>query len=415
MINSSEIGLIPVQHPPQRSEPQDLTVAGSSQPTTPQAHTVDMHSSPARSPLVENNPSPTSTIKPDDTNLQRQSQGQLQASVHTADVQLVGEAGVQIKRKRGRPRKYNYEPAFSSQVLSPSHNRLSLPTNLSEVKSSGILAADSEPVEPAKKIRMGRPPAKNNSAPNGNVSETPKNNLEIRDSAQNTTANNGEHEKPKSQPQQLPAKHQQQQQQPTSPNPQIHQTAQQQSHEVVQIKHQPATSTQSKVLTYPPQQPSTMNGHLANGGINTSITVNTPAGHSTSTVSIAASSGPLAPLAMKTTMLMDYYNNPFIRTHIPGPGAALVTPPLQPINPTHFAAGSVAGAPNSSMAYSTVDMDLLQRLLPQVGAAVSATRAGGYPGPHTWTKEMVASFISMLPGCQNAASAFIENVKFCLL
>ncbi|KAM7532699.1 hypothetical protein Aperf_G00000130257 [Anoplocephala perfoliata] len=422
MVNSTEIGLIPVQHQPQRNEPQDLTVPGPSHPTTPQTNAVDLHpssSSPARSPLTENNPSPVS-MKPDETSLQRQSQGQPQTSVPAPDVHPLGDAGVQVKRKRGRPRKYNYEPAFSSQIPSPSH-RLSLPTNLPDVKPIGILAAESEAVEPAKKIRLGRPHAKSSSAPNGNISETPKNNLEIRGSVQNTNVNNGETsiieapiiETPKSQPQQLPPSkqhhHHHHQQQPTSPNAPVHQTAQQQSHEVVQIKHQSPTSNQSKVLTYPPQQPSTINGHLANGGINTSTTVNTTSGHSNPTVTIAASSGPLAPLAMKTTMLMDHYNSPFVRTHIQGPAAALVTHPPQPIHPAHFATAPVAGAPNPSMACSTVDIDLLQRLLPQVGAAVAATRAGGYPGPHTWTKEMVASFISMLPGCQNAASAFIEN------
>ncbi|VDP68348.1 unnamed protein product [Schistosoma curassoni] len=55
------------------------------------------------------------------------------------------------------------------------------------------------------------------------------------------------------------------------------------------------------------------------------------------------------------------------------------------------------------------DFDLMGRLLPQAGAAIRAAKVAGLPGPHSWNPNVVANFISTLPGCKQFACKFIEN------
>lgn len=56
-------------------------------------------------------------------------------------------------------------------------------------------------------------------------------------------------------------------------------------------------------------------------------------------------------------------------------------------------------------------VNLIGRLLPQTEAAVSAARVAGLPGPHAWTTQVVADFVASLPGCQNLAPIFIEHAS----
>ncbi|CAH8622929.1 unnamed protein product [Schistosoma mattheei] len=55
------------------------------------------------------------------------------------------------------------------------------------------------------------------------------------------------------------------------------------------------------------------------------------------------------------------------------------------------------------------DFDLMGRLLPQAGAAIRAAKVAGLPGPHSWSPNVVANFISTLPGCKQFSCKFIEN------
>ncbi|KAH8864555.1 Lethal(3)malignant brain tumor-like protein 3 [Schistosoma japonicum] len=55
------------------------------------------------------------------------------------------------------------------------------------------------------------------------------------------------------------------------------------------------------------------------------------------------------------------------------------------------------------------DVDLMGRLLPQAGAAIRAAKVAGLPGPHSWNPNVVANFISTLPGCKQFACKFTEN------
>ncbi|VDL61409.1 unnamed protein product [Hymenolepis diminuta] len=395
MMDASEIGLIPVHQQQQPgSESHDLSV----QPTTPEAPTLGLNSPPVGSPIMDNHPSPASLGKHEESTVRHSHPH----SIHASEGGAMNLSG-QIKRKRGRPRKYNYDPAFPPQVPVTSA-RLSLPASLTDIKPAGLMSPESE-AEPAKKPRLGRPPLK----------EAPKSpNVDVSDSAV-TADTNGEHqEKSKiNQPQQQLGSsqqqennhpHQQKQQQNQSP---VQQHAQKSAanHETAPNKHQSASArpvTQSStILAYSPLP---INGHGPAIGVTTTpASTNTSApGQPVPSVPQATTNAATGPVTMKNAaLMMDYYNSPFITTQLTGPAAALMPPQpptTQPIQP-----------PNPAAAYSTVDINLLQRLLPQVGAAVAATRSGGYPGPHTWTKEMVASFISMLSGCQSAASAFIEN------
>nr|VZI39546.1 unnamed protein product [Spirometra erinaceieuropaei] len=77
--------------------------------------------------------------------------------------------------------------------------------------------------------------------------------------------------------------------------------------------------------------------------------------------------------------------------------AATSVPPAVPT-----AAASVA-------ALAACETNLISRLLPQAEAAVCAARAAGLCGPHAWTPDMVAAFITTLPGCQSLAPVFAEN------
>ncbi|VDO03653.1 unnamed protein product [Rodentolepis nana] len=391
MMDASEIGLIPVHQQQQpRSESHDLSI----QPTTPEAPpTLSLNSPPVGSPMMDNHPSPASLGKLDD-NTMRHSHPH---SVHTPEGGSAMNLSGQIKRKRGRPRKYNYDPAFPPQVPVTSA-RLSLPASLTDMKAAGLMSSASD-AEPAKRARVGRPPLK----------ETPKSpNVDISESAVAADANGEHQEKSKvNQHHQHLASQQQENNHPQQQQQQNHSSVQHHAQKPLSNnetnKHQAAaarSATQSStIIAY--SLP--INGHGSAIGLTTSATVTDASAPSQALSSVPQTTSNVATgtVSMKAALMMDYYNSPFITTQFSGPAAALMSPPPPTNLPTQ--------SPNPASAYSTVDINLLYRLLPQVTAAVTATRSGGYPGPHTWTKEMVASFISMLSGCQNAASAFIEN------
>lgn len=81
--------------------------------------------------------------------------------------------------------------------------------------------------------------------------------------------------------------------------------------------------------------------------------------------------------------------------------AFIVAPPSVP--------PGVSATAASAAALAACETNLLGRLLPQAEAAVCAARAAGLCGPHAWTPDMVAAFITTLPGCQSLASVFAEN------
>ncbi|KAF6777207.1 hypothetical protein AHF37_03213 [Paragonimus kellicotti] len=62
-----------------------------------------------------------------------------------------------------------------------------------------------------------------------------------------------------------------------------------------------------------------------------------------------------------------------------------------------------------SMDTRSDDLDLLGRLLPQTQAALRASKVAGLAGPHVWNVEMVGSFVSTLPGCRQFATKFTDN------
>lgn len=75
-----------------------------------------------------------------------------------------------------------------------------------------------------------------------------------------------------------------------------------------------------------------------------------------------------------------------------------------------LSSSSYINAPVSSLNNPSLrDLDLMGRLLPQAGAAIRAAKVAGLPGPHSWNPNVVANFISTLPGCKQFACKFIEN------
>nr|CDS34081.1 polyhomeotic protein 2 [Hymenolepis microstoma] len=385
MMDASEIGLIPVHQQQQpRSESHDLSI----QPTTPEAPpTLGLSSPPAGSPMMDNHPSPASLSKLEESTMRNSHPH----SVHTPEGGTMNIGG-QIKRKRGRPRKYNYDPAFPPQVPVTSA-RLSLPASLTDIKTAGLMSPTSD-TESAKKPRLGRPPLKETpKSPNVDISESADANGEQKEKSkvnqhQHLASQQQENNHPQQQQNHLPVQHHAQK---TLSN---HETNKHQA-----TGARPVTQS-STLIAYPLP----INGHGSAIGLTTAPTPTDASapGQPLPPVPQSTTNVATGPVSMKTAaLMMDYYNSPFIATQLSGPAAALMSPQPPSTLPIQ--------SPNPAAAYSTVDINLLQRLLPQVGAAVAATRSGGYPGPHTWTKEMVASFISMLSGCQSAASAFIEN------
>nr|CDS19219.1 polyhomeotic protein 2 [Echinococcus granulosus] len=359
MMNSSEIGLIPVQH---KGESHDPSFSASK----PSAE-VKLRDLPA-SPSVSSTPSAEAALSPATA-----SNGDEQHQRST-EVRFVAAATAQIKRKRGRPRKYTFDP-FPSQVGGASHTRLGLPSSFSTVETNGLLPSDSSGsgvLDHPKKPRLGRPSKAYISASNNADKPTGVRSVEVKDppngSAVGATTSEQTH-------------HQQ-----------LH-------HDLVSNKlHSPTVPAAlfPKIISYPSQSPTLLNGHT--NGVN---------GIPSSTANTATQMAPSAAATLSTTtlkssapVLMEYYNGPFINGAIAGPAAALMSPPPPPPIPATQLAAAACG---------TMEAGLIRRLLPQAEAAVSATRAGGYPGPHAWTAEMVGSFIATLPGCQNLARTFVEN------
>uniref|UniRef100_A0A5K3FNJ0 SAM domain-containing protein n=2 Tax=Mesocestoides corti TaxID=53468 RepID=A0A5K3FNJ0_MESCO len=337
MLSSSDIGLIPVQH---KEEPRDLSLAvqqtsGDSQPTDLSTQLpTDVTGS------VETKHSP--------------SEAQQQPQHHHYETKFLPTAVGQIKRKRGRPRKYTMGP-FPSQVTGPSRSRLSLPSTFATVTPNTFISSESGShtiLEPPKKPRMGRPP-KSAYLSSSNVAGSP-------------TGINGIDNK-------VP-----------TPNVTVSIAASDEHHEIMPTKFRTpsASSLFPKIVSYP-SQTSLINGHTnaINGATSISSAVSLP-------LSSLPTSSP--PLRASAPVLMEYCNNPFIGGAISGSTASVVSSPLP-------------------SAYSGLEAGLIGRLLPQAEAAVCATKAAGLSGPHVWTPEMVGSFISTLPGCQNLAATFIDS------
>ncbi|VDM34879.1 unnamed protein product [Hydatigera taeniaeformis] len=358
-MNSSEIGLMPVQH---KGESHDLSFVTSK--TSAEIRSRDLPSSPSVSsnPSAEAAPSPAAASNGDDQH-QR-----------STEVKFVAAAAAQIKRKRGRPRKYTFDP-FPSQVSGAPHTRLGLSSAFPTVEANGLLPSDpngSGALDQPKKPRLGRPSKTYISASNTTDTSTSMRSVEVKDPPHGSAVG-------------------------ATTSEQTHQ--QQLHHDLVSNKfHSPTVSTAlfPKIISYPSQSPALLNGHTNGVNGTPSSTVNTTA------QMVHSSSATLsnAPLKSSAPVLMEYYNGPFINGAIAGPAAALMSPPPPPPIP----ATQLAAA-----ACSTMEAGLIRRLLPQAEAAVSATRAGGYPGPHAWTAEMVGSFIATLPGCQNLSRTFVEN------
>ncbi|KAL5969789.1 Polyhomeotic-like protein 3 [Taenia solium] len=359
IMNSSEIGLIPVQH---KGESHDLSFVTAK--SSAEVKSRDLPSSPSVSstPSAEAIPSPTTASNGDEQH-QR-----------STEVKFVTAAAAQIKRKRGRPRKYTFDP-FPSQVGGASHTRLGLPSAFSTVETNGLLPNDpsgSGALDQPKKPRLGRPSKAYISASNGTDSPASMRSVEVKDPPHGSAIGAAAPE-------------------------QTHQ--QQLHHDLVSSKFHSATVSTTlfpKIISYPTQSPALLNGHTNGVNGTPSSTANTAAQMAPS----AAATLSTAPLKPSAPVLMEYYNGSFINGTVAGPAAALMSPPPPPPMPTTQLAAA---------ACSTMEAGLIRRLLPQAEAAVSATRAGGYPGPHAWTAEMVGSFIATLPGCQNLARAFIEN------
>lgn len=361
MMNSSEIGLIPVQH---KGESHDLSFVASK--SSAEVKSRDLPSSPSVSstPSAEAAPSPATASNGDEQH-QR-----------STEVKFVTAATAQIKRKRGRPRKYTFDP-FPSQVGGASHTRLGLPSAFSSVETNALLPSDpsgSNALDQPKKPRLGRPSKAYISASNGTDSPASMRSVEAKDPPHGSSVG-------------------------ATTSEQTHQ--QQLHHDLVSNKfHSPTVSTAlfPKIISYPSQSPALLNGHT--NGVNG--TPSSTASTTTQMTPSAAATLSTAPLKPSAPVLMEYYNGSFINGAIAGPTAALMSPPPPPPIPA-----TQLGA----AACSTMEAGLIRRLLPQAEAAVSATRAGGYPGPHAWTAEMVGSFIATLPGCQNLARTFVENVS----
>ena len=359
-MNTSELGLIPVQQKGETADPSP-TAPISSVDIKPIELVSTSISSP---PLADAAASPSHVTNGDDAQTPADQQ-------RPPEVKFLATAAAQIKRKRGRPRKYTFSP-FPTQVGSGSHTRLSLPSSFPALDANGLLSNESSGtgvLGPPKKPRLGRPsktfiPPTTNKGSTSTMKAVDVKDLSI---GSNST-------------EQLQQQSQSQSQQ------------QQQSNDLASSKFHSSATLYPKIISYPPQSP-LLNGHSngassANGNSSPQMTLSTTLTNS---------------LRAQAPVLMEYYNNPFTGSAIAGTAASMMPPAPPPQLPTsHLAAAAICGI---------MDPGLFRRLLPQAEAAVSATRAGGYPGPHAWTAEMVGSFIATLPGCQNLARTFIENVS----
>ncbi len=394
MLNSTDIGLMPTQanhHTPQASaqpkeEPRDLSLASKSttsimnnnttvstlaasmdQPTdlSPKTTSQLMNTGAVHPPAPPPPPPPSTTPI---TTLAAPTQ------VHQDMKFLPMGPGGQLKRKRGRPRKYTMGP-LPSQVASTPRSRLSLPSAfhqpapLKSPPSQAVIPSVAPPQSafmpeennlsaaslphlpvdpPMKKPRMGRPPR--SSYPQ-NVSPAP--------TASPTPTVNG-----------LTSSSPAEGKAPEAPDP------------------TPITSALvAAAPVFPSQSTPNANAHN-NGGDAGSASANKPNNNSNN------NNNSVMALKQAGTLFMDYYNHPFLASpKVPSP-----PPPL----PLHQ-------YPDTSCL--VVEGNLIGRLLPQTEAAMRAAKAAGLSGPHLWTTEMVAAFITTLPGCSSMASTFIDHVS----
>ncbi|CAH8649921.1 unnamed protein product [Heterobilharzia americana] len=114
------------------------------------------------------------------------------------------------------------------------------------------------------------------------------------------------------------------------------------------------------------------------------------------------------PDATNGSFIPPLYHNPILSSPFcidPSRPPCLLPSFEMPSSSSNYMNASISSLNNPTLR----DVDLMGRLLPQAGAAIRAAKVAGLPGPHSWNPNVVANFISTLPGCKQFACKFIEN------